>query len=54
MVTIDNQSNPIFSDNYTSKLEDNDYNSNNSSAGLDSGKRNMNVYITHEKKSEVC
>ena len=54
MATVDEQSDPIFSDDDTSKPEDNDYNSDNSSAGSDSGKRDMNVYITHGKKSEVC
>ena len=50
MATVDNQSDPIFSDDNISKPEDNDYNSNNSSAGSDSRKRDMNVYITHGKK----
>ena len=50
MATVDEQSDPIFSDDDTSKPEDNDYNSDNSSAGSDSGNRGMNVYITHGKK----
>ena len=45
IATVDEQS-----DDDTSKPEDNDYNSDNSSAGSDSGKRDMNVYITHGKK----
>ena len=45
MATVDEQS-----DDDISKPEDNDYNSDNSSAGSDSGKRDMNVYITHGKK----
>ena len=53
MATADRQFNPIFSDDDTSKPEDNDYNSDSSSAGSDSGKRDMNVYITHGKKSEL-
>ncbi|RGB23288.1 hypothetical protein C1646_774738 [Rhizophagus diaphanus] len=44
-------SDPIFSDDDTSKPEDNDYNSDNSSAGSDSRKHDMNVYITHGKKN---
>jgi hypothetical protein len=47
MATVDEQSNPIFSDDDTSKPEDNDYNSDNSSAGSDSGNRDMNIYIIH-------
>ena len=54
MATADRQSNPIFSDDNASKPEDNDYNSDNSSADSDSGKCDMNVYITHEKKGELC
>ena len=50
MATVDEQSDPIFSDDDTSKPEDNDYNSDNSSVTSDSGKRDMNVYITHGKK----
>ena len=50
MTTVDDQSDPIFSNDDTSKPEDNDYNSDNSSAGSDSGKRDINVYITHGKK----
>ena len=50
MATAHEQSDPIFSDDDTSKPEDNNYNSDNSSAGSDSGKRDMNVYITYEKK----
>jgi hypothetical protein len=53
MATVDEQSDPIFSDDDTAKPEENDYNSDNSSAGSDSGKRDMNVYITHGKKSEL-
>jgi chromosome segregation ATPase len=47
MATVDDQSDPIFSDDDTSKPEDNDYNSDNSSAGSDSGNRDMNIYISH-------
>ena len=50
MATADEQSSADFFDDDTSKPEDNDYNSDNSSAGSDSGKRDMNVYITHGKK----
>src|ERR1044071_2970063 len=50
MAIVDEQSDPIFSNDDTSKPEDNDYNSDNSSADSDSGKRDMNVYITHGKK----
>ena len=50
MVTANEQSGPIFSDDNTSKPEDNDYNSDNSLASLDSGKHDMNVNITYEKK----
>ena len=53
MTTAHEQSDPIFSDDDTSKPEDNDYNSDSSSASSDSGKRDMNVCITHGKKSEV-
>ena len=42
MATVDKQSDSIFSDNDTSKPEDNDYNSDNSSAGSDSGNHDMN------------
>jgi hypothetical protein len=51
MATADEQPNPIFSDDDASKPEDND--SDNSSTESDSGKRDMNVYITHGKKSEL-
>ncbi|CAI2194767.1 8834_t:CDS:2, partial [Funneliformis geosporum] len=54
MATVDEQSNPIFSDDDTLKPKDNDYNSDNSSAGSDDGKRDTHVYISHEKKSELC
>src|SRR6266480_1565024 len=47
MATADEQSDPIFSDDDTSKSEDNDYNSDNSSAGSDSRNRDMNIYISH-------
>ena len=47
MATVDDQSDPIFSDDDTSKPEDNDYNSDNSSAGSDSENRDMNIYISH-------
>ncbi|RIA92135.1 hypothetical protein C1645_736599 [Glomus cerebriforme] len=47
MVTVDDQSDLIFSDDNTSKPEDNDYNSDNSSAGSDSRNRDMNIYISH-------
>jgi hypothetical protein len=50
MATADEQSNPIFSDDNASKPEDNDDDSGNSSTESDSGKRDMNVYITHGKK----
>src|SRR4051812_2457976 len=50
MATADEQSDPIFSDDDISKPEDNDYNSDNSLVESDSGNRDMNVYITHEKK----
>ena len=50
MATEDEQSDPIFSDDDTSKPEDNDYNSDNSSTGADSRNRDMNIYISHEKK----
>ncbi|CAB5362488.1 unnamed protein product [Rhizophagus irregularis] len=50
MATVDEQSDPIFSDDDISKPEDNDYNSDNSSAGSDSGNRDMNIYISHRKK----
>jgi len=55
MATVDEQSDPIFSDDDTSKPEDNDYNSDNSSAGSDSRNRDMNIYISHGngKKSEL-
>jgi hypothetical protein len=46
----DEQSNPVFSDDDTPKPEDNDYSSDDSSTESDSRKRDMNVYITHEKK----
>ncbi|PKK57940.1 hypothetical protein RhiirC2_797132, partial [Rhizophagus irregularis] len=54
MATVDDQSDPIFSDDDTSKPEDNDYNSDNSSAGSDSRNRDMNIYISHgnEKKNK--
>jgi hypothetical protein len=48
--TADEQSNPIFSDDNTLKPEDNNYSSDDSSAGSDSGKCDMNVYITNGKK----
>ena len=50
MATADEQSNPIFSDDDASKPGDNDDDSDNSSTVSDSRKRDMNVYITHEKK----
>jgi hypothetical protein len=50
MATVDEQSDPIFSDDDISKPENNDYNSDSSSAGSDSRKCDMNVYITHGKK----
>jgi hypothetical protein len=50
MATADEWSNPIFSDDDTSKPEDNNDDSDNSSTESDSRKRDMNVYITHEKK----
>ncbi|GBB92645.1 hypothetical protein RclHR1_24640003 [Rhizophagus clarus] len=49
MATVDEQSDPIFSDDDTSKPKNNDYNSDNSSASSDSGKRDMNV----SNKSEL-
>ncbi|POG68568.1 hypothetical protein GLOIN_2v1778214, partial [Rhizophagus irregularis DAOM 181602=DAOM 197198] len=48
MATVDDQSDSIFSDDDTSKSEDNDYNSDNSSASSDSRNRDMNIYISHE------
>ncbi|RGB29434.1 hypothetical protein C1646_766627, partial [Rhizophagus diaphanus] len=48
--TADEQSNLIFSDDDTFKPEDNDYNSDNSSAGSDFRNRDMNIYIRHGKK----
>ena len=53
MATVDEQSDPIFSDDDTSKPEDNDYNSDNLSTGANSRNRDMNIYISHEKKSEL-
>ena len=50
MATVDEQSDPIFSDDDTSKPEDNDYNSDNSSASSESRNRDISVYITHGKK----
>ena len=50
MATVDEHSDPIFSDDDTAKPEENGYNSDGSSAGSDSGKRDMNIYITHGKK----
>ncbi|RIA91218.1 hypothetical protein C1645_822376 [Glomus cerebriforme] len=50
MATADEQSNPIFSDDDASKPEDDDYNSDNSSAGSDSEKRDTHVYIKYRKK----
>ena len=50
MVTVEDQSNPIFFDDDASKPEDNDDDSDNSSTASDSGKRDMNVYKTHGKK----
>jgi hypothetical protein len=53
MATVDEQSNPIFSDDNASKPEDNDDDSDNSSTESDSGKRDMNVIMTYGKKSEL-
>jgi hypothetical protein len=50
MVTADEQSSADFFDDDTSKPEDNDYNSDNSSADSDDGKRDTHVYISHGKK----
>jgi hypothetical protein len=50
MATVDKQFDPIFSDDDTSKPEDNDYNSDNSTAGSDNGKHDTHVYISHGKK----
>ncbi|CAB5354720.1 unnamed protein product [Rhizophagus irregularis] len=47
--TVDEQSNPIFSDDDASKPEDND-DSDNSSTESDSGKRDTHVFISHGKK----
>jgi len=47
MATVDNQSNPIFSDDDTSKPEDNDYNSDNLSTSSDFKNHDMNIYISH-------
>ncbi|CAB5361904.1 unnamed protein product [Rhizophagus irregularis] len=48
--TADEQSNPIFSDDDASKPEDNDYNSDNSSAGSDSERHDTHMYINYGKK----
>ena len=53
MAIADEQFNPIFSDDDTSKPKDNDYSSDDSSSESNSRKRDMNVYITHGKKSEL-
>jgi hypothetical protein len=50
MATADEHSNPIFSDDNMSKPEDNDYNSDNSSAGSDSEKHDTHVYVNYGKK----
>ena len=42
--------NSDFSDNDASKPEDEDFNSDSSSADSNSGKRDMNVYMTYGKK----
>ena len=50
MATVNEHPN---SDNDLSEPGDGDFNSDNSLVESDSGNRGMNVYITHEKKSEV-
>ncbi|RIA81625.1 hypothetical protein C1645_836699 [Glomus cerebriforme] len=50
LVTAHEQSDPIFSDDDTSKPEKNDYSSDSLSAGSDFRKHNMSVYITYKKK----
>ncbi|GBB92063.1 hypothetical protein RclHR1_01960013 [Rhizophagus clarus] len=52
IATADKQSNSIFSDNDTSKSEDNDYNSDHSSAGSDSEKHDTHSKVSN--KSELC
>ena len=47
MATVDDQSDPIFSDDDTSKPEDNDYNSDNLSTSSDFKNHDMNIYISH-------
>ncbi len=54
MTIVDEQSDLIFSDNNISKPKNNNYNSDNLLANLDSEKHDMNFYITYEKKSELC
>ena len=53
MATVDERPNSDFSDNDVSKPEDEDFNSDSSSADSNSGKRDINVYMTYGKKSEV-
>ena len=53
MATVDEQPNSVFSDNNTSEHENGDFNSDNSLVESDSENRDTNIYITHEKKSEV-
>ena len=50
IATVDERPNSDFSDNDASKPEDEDFNSDSSSADSNSGKRDMNVYMTYEKK----
>ena len=50
MATVDERPNSDFSDNDASKPEDEDFNSDSSSADSNSGKRDMNVYMTYGKK----
>ncbi|CAI2190817.1 19559_t:CDS:2, partial [Funneliformis geosporum] len=51
--TADEQSNPIFSDDNASKPEDNDYNSDNSSAGSNSEKHDTHVQHSNKSSSEI-
>ena len=50
MATVDERPNSDFSDNDASKPEDEDLNSDSSSADSNSEKRDMNVYMTYGKK----
>jgi len=50
MATVDEHPNSDFFDNDASKPEDEDFNSDSSSADSNSRKRDMNVYMTYRKK----